>query len=156
MVPHARMSIGYPHSVCFRCTRCALCCGDTVSRTRRILLLTEDARAISETVLRPVEDFATATKGREPYVYEMKKTRGEGKCIFLEGTDCNIYAVRPLVCRFYPFELATLQNGKPSFFCTGECPGIGKGKRLEREHFETLFKQAYDQLRRQKTENLNR
>jgi Fe-S-cluster containining protein len=108
----------------------------------------EDARRISEAVSRPVEASATVTCGREPYVYEMRKTRGKGKCIFLEGTDCGIYAVRPLVCRFYPFELTTLHNGKPNFSCTGECPGLGKGKKLDREYFEKLFKQAYDQLRK--------
>lgn len=143
-----KMGFGYPKGICFRCTRCALCCGDTKSRKRRILLLTEDACRISEAVLRPVEAFATVTWGREPYVYQMRKTRGEGKCIFLEGTDCGIYAVRPLVCRFYPFELTTLKNEKPCFFCTRECPGLGKGKRLEKQYFENLFKQAYDQLRR--------
>jgi Fe-S-cluster containining protein len=120
------------------------------------VLLREDARTISEAVLKPVKAFAIETRDHGPYVYEMRKTRGEGKCIFLEGTDCSIYAGRPLVCRFYPFELVTMKDGKPRFFCTGECPGIGKGKRLEREYFENLFKRAYDQLRRQKTGNLNR
>ena len=150
-MPHvSRMKMGfsYPKHVCFRCTRCALCCGDTKSRTRRILLLIEDVRRISAAVSRPVETFATETWAHEPYVYEMRKTRGQGKCVFLEGTDCSIYAVRPLVCRFYPFELATLDNGKPNFSCTGECPGLGKGKKLERTYFENLFKQAYDQLRK--------
>jgi Fe-S-cluster containining protein len=98
--------------------------------------------------LRPVEAFATMTRGREPYVYEMRKTRGEGKCIFLEGADCEIYAVRPLVCRFYPFELATLKNRELSFFCTEECPGIGRGERLEREYFENLFRWACEKLGR--------
>jgi Fe-S-cluster containining protein len=112
------------------------------------MLLTKDARTISEAILKPVETFATETSGNGPYVYEMRKTREEGKCTFLKGTDCSIYAVRPLVCRFYPFELVTLKDGKPRFFCTEECPGIGKGKRLEREYFENLFKRAYDQLRR--------
>jgi Fe-S-cluster containining protein len=120
------------------------------------VLLREDARTISEAVLKPVKAFATETRDHGPYVYEMRKTRGEGKCIFLEGTDCSIYAGRPLVCRFYPFELVTMKDGKPRFFCTVECPGIGIGKRLEREYFENLFKRAYDQLRRQKTGNLNR
>jgi len=112
------------------------------------VLLKEDARTISEAVSKPAEAFATVTRSRGPYVYEMRKTLGEGKCIFLAGTECSIYTVRPLVCRFYPFELATMKNGKPRFLCTGECPGIGKGKRLEREYFENLFQEAYDQLRR--------
>ena len=148
MAPHKRISFDYPKHVSFHCTRCALCCGDTAKRTRRILLLTDDARTISDAVLRPIEDFATETRGREPYVYEMRKTREEGKCFFLKGTTCSIYTVRPLVCRFYPFELATPQNGKPCFFHTGECPGTEKGKKLGTEYFEDLFKRACDKLRR--------
>jgi len=148
LVSQTRVGFNYPKGVCFQCTRCALCCGDTKTRTRRIMLLKEDARTISEAVLKPVHAFATETKGHGPYVYEMKKTLGEGKCIFLEGTNCSIYPVRPLVCRFYPFELVTPKDGKPRFSCTRECPGTRKGKRLEREHFENLFKRAYDQLRK--------
>ncbi len=140
------MEFDYPEGICFRCTRCAICCGDTKSRTRRILLLKEEARTISEVVLRPVEAFACMTRGCEPYVYRIRKTRGEGKCAFLKGADCSIYEVRPLVCRFYPFRLATLKNGKHWFSSTGECPGIGKGERVERVYFETLFRQACEKL----------
>jgi Fe-S-cluster containining protein len=77
----------------------------------------------------------------------MKKTIREGKCIFLEGAGCSIYAIRPLVCRFYPFELTTVKNGKICFLYTGECPGIGRGKRLEREYFKNLFNLACEKLR---------
>jgi Fe-S-cluster containining protein len=119
-----------------------------------VLLLREDAQTISEAVLKPVEAFATETGGCEPYVYEMRKTGGEGKCVFLEGTDCRVYALRPLVCRFYPFELVTLKDGRLGFFCTNECPGIGKGRRLEREYFENLFRRACDQLGIKKMEGV--
>lgn len=84
----------------------------------------------------------------------MRKTSGEGKCIFLEGTDCSIYDQRPLVCRFYPFELKTMNDGKHVFAYTAECLGIGKGKRLERDYFENLFKRAYIQLGKKKAEEL--
>jgi len=96
--------------------------------------------------MKPVEAFATETTGHGLYVYEMRKTSEEGKCLFLEGMNCGIYGVRPLVCRFYPFKLVTKKDGKPRFFCTGECPGIGSGKKLERKYFENLFNRAYDQL----------
>lgn len=102
--------------------------------------------------MKPVETFATEVKGHEPYVYEMRKTRQEGKCFFLEGRNCSIYELRPLVCRFYPFKLITMNDGKHRFFCTDECPGIGKGKELERNYFEKLFKRAQHQLRTEKTE----
>jgi len=141
-----RMGFGYPEGLRFECVRCALCCGDTRSRKRCILLLQEDARSISEAVFKPIEAFATKTRGHGLYVYKMRKTREGGKCVFLEGTDCSIYPKRPLVCRFYPFELVTQKDRKPSFFCTGECPGVKRGRRLEREYFEDLFNLACEQL----------
>jgi Fe-S-cluster containining protein len=146
-------SFSYPKDVCYRCTRCALCCGDTETHARHILLLREEARIISRVVLKPVESFARQIKYHEPYVYEMRKTSAEGKCLFLHGTDCCVYKQRPLVCRFYPFKLVTLR-GEHRFRCTSECPGIGKGRRLERDYFEELFRQACVRLEAKDTEGI--
>jgi hypothetical protein len=151
----AKQAFSYPRDVCFECTRCALCCGDTKSRTRHVLLLREEAQTISKAVLQAVEAFAVEIKGQEPYAYEMKKTAEEGKCLFLEGRNCIVYELRPLVCRFYPFELRAKKDGKHRFFYTQECPGIGKGKKLERNHFEQLFKRAHRQLGTQTTRGVS-
>jgi Fe-S-cluster containining protein len=105
-----------------------------------------EAQAISKAALKPVETFAVDIEGQEPYVYEMRKTGEEGKCLFLEGRNCGVYALRPLVCVFYPFELKGMKDGKLGFFCTPECPGIGKGKKLEKDYFEGLFRRACQQL----------
>lgn len=78
----------------------------------------------------------------------MKKTTANGKCVFLTKNRCTIYPIRPLICRFYPFELKTAANGKHQFSCTNECPSIGKGKPLSRNYFEKLF-----QLAQAKTKN---
>jgi Fe-S-cluster containining protein len=120
---------------------------------RHILLLREEAWAISRVVLKPVEVFAIEIEGRQPYVYEMRKTSREGKCFFLHGKDCGVYGQRPLVCRFYPFKLATLR-GEQRFRCTSECPGVGKGGRLERAYFEELFRQACELLKARRVEGI--
>lgn len=146
MTSRAKPGFNYPRDVRFQCTRCALCCGDTKNRTRHILLLWGEAQAISRSVLKPIEAFASEIKGHEPYVYEMRKTDEAGKCFFLEGRNCGVYEVRPLVCEFYPFELVTLKDGKHKFFCTDECPGIGKGNKLTTAFFENLFNRAHAQL----------
>lgn len=149
-----KASFSYPKSVRFQCTKCALCCGDTKSRTRHILLLRIDAQTISKAISKPVDTFATEIEGHEPYVHEMRKTGKEGKCFFLKGRNCSVYELRPLVCKFYPFELTTTKDGKHRFLCTEECPGMGKGKKLGRNYFENLFKRAYDQLRTKTTEGI--
>ena len=146
MMSRIHTNFTYPRNVRFECTRCALCCGDTKVRARHILLLKKEAHKISETTSKLVEDFAFRIEGHEPYVYEMRKGIS-GKCVFLEKDDCTIYASRPLVCRYYPFELRTLQNGRLFFSSTKECPGMGRGRLLGKVYYEELFRLARNQIR---------
>jgi Fe-S-cluster containining protein len=136
----------YSFSQCqFECTKCGLCCGDTEQKTRHILLLESEAAEISQKTSRKPEEFCEAIIGKEPYVYEMKKT--VGKCIFLKDNQCTIYESRPLICRFYPFELKFCEDqDKYLFTATLECPGIGKGKTLCKDDFEKLFLLALQRL----------
>jgi Fe-S-cluster containining protein len=104
-------------------------------------MLEVEAKRISETTSKPIEEFSTKIEGHEPYVYEMKKTAKEGKCIFLKENLCTIYALRPLICRFYPFELKTQKKGKYTFTYTAECPGLGKDRLLQKTYFKNLLRQ---------------
>jgi Fe-S-cluster containining protein len=115
---------------------------DTRTHVRRILLLEAEAKHISTVRGKPTEEFTVEVVGREPYAYEMKKTTKDKKCVFLDGNSCSIYAVRPLVCRFYPFQLSKDKGQKYSFSATTECPGVGRGEILRKEFFEDLFRQA--------------
>jgi Fe-S-cluster containining protein len=145
------LSFEYPKNVRFQCTKCALCCGDTKKRARHILLLKKETERISEAAFKPVEEFAVQIEGREPYVYEMKKTKEEGKCLFLKENICTIYASRPLICKFYPFQLRTTKDGRHRFSHTRECQGIGKGKLVGKSYLERLFQQAHEQLMEEAT-----
>ena len=141
------MNFDYPTELRFQCTKCGICCGDTQEKTRHILLLTAEAEQIATATSQPIAKFAVKIEGKAPYSHEMKKTIENGKCVFLENNSCTIYPLRPLICRFYPFELKVTANGKHQFLYTDECLGIGKGKTLSKNYFETLF-----QLARTKTE----
>jgi len=133
----------YPAEIRFQCTKCGLCCGDTPQKTRHILLLTAEAQQIATATAQAISAFATPLKGKIPYTYEMKKTAENGKCIFLTADNrCAIYALRPLICRFYPFELKQTANGKHQFTPTSECPSIGKGKKLTKHYFNALYELA--------------
>ena len=136
----------YPRHLLFECTRCATCCMDTKTHVRRVLLLKDEAKRISRVSQKPMEEFTVQVVGHEPYAYEMKKTPEDKKCVFLDGNSCKIYAVRPLVCRFYPFQLSKGKGQKYSFSATAECLGVGKGEPLRREFFENLFRQACETL----------
>jgi Fe-S-cluster containining protein len=133
------LKFDYPRKIRFKCEGCALCCGDTKERVRRILLLEVEAKSISQKTHRVVKDFAERLDGFEPYIYMMRKAKN-GKCVFLKDDLCTIYQIRPVICRFYPFELKEDEHCKHVFAYTHECPAIGKGPYLEKSYFEKLIK----------------
>jgi Fe-S-cluster containining protein len=145
------LSFSYPTDVIFRCARCGQCCGDTKQKVRHILLLRSDAQKIVEQTKRSVSDFSKEVEGKSPYVYEMLKDSKTGKCIFLENSQCTIYDFRPLICRFYPFELKTDSTRTPCFKATMECPSIsfqstpGENK-VPEKHFKILLDLAQKEL----------
>jgi Fe-S-cluster containining protein len=136
----------FPNNVLFECSKCGLCCGDTEDKTRHILLLESEATAISAETYLSKQDFTKQITGKTPYCYEMVKG-SDGKCFFLKDNQCSIYTLRPLICRFYPFELKFEQeNDQHIFSFTLECPKIGKGKQMCRKDFEELFLLAMERM----------
>lgn len=101
-------------------------------------MLVNEAEAISKKKGRTIETFAHKTRNHSQYTYEMKKTE-IGKCVFLTYHTCQIYESRPLICRFYPFQLDTDQNGRHVFTGTNECLGTRKGKLLKKNDFAKLL-----------------
>jgi len=132
------MIFEYPRSVNFMCEKCAICCGDTEVRTRRILVLKLEAKRISKKTGKSIAEFADRTVSSELYAYEMRKDTN-GKCVFLRSNECSIYGIRPLVCTFYPFELKPTGSNTFVFSHTDECPFIGRGPELKKEYFGKLF-----------------
>jgi len=151
------VSFKYPHGVRLQCLRCATCCGDTSIHARHILLLKQEVQRIAKVTSRPVEEFVAKIEGHEPYIYEMKKTQKDGKCVFLENKSCTIYEFRPVICRFYPFEFRSTKNGISEFCATDECLGIGKGVRLlEKRYFEALVQCLEDVLEESKSDAVSK
>ncbi len=141
------MRFEYPSNLFFSCSKCGICCGDTKQKKRHILLLKSDVERIAVHTRQQINTFAEETAGLQPYVFEMRKNSKDGKCIFLQKNECNIYEVRPLICRFYPFELSTSQEKVYKFKVTDECPGIfslsTKGvKKLDSRFFRALLELA--------------
>lgn len=140
------MEFTCPSNVLFECNKCGLCCGDTEQKTRHILLLESEAKMISIETSLPKQNFTKQVAHKNPYYYEMKKN-SEGKCFFLKDNQCSIYTLRPLICRFYPFELKFEQEqNRHVFGFTIECPGINKGRLMVRKDFEEMFSLAQKKL----------
>jgi Fe-S-cluster containining protein len=140
------MKLDYPAAVRFDCMKCGICCGDTKEKERHVLVLKREADQIAASTRQSVSKFAKKVGGKKPYFYELRKAE-DGKCVFLRNSQCVIYSLRPLVCRFYPFELGAFGDRRYKFQHTAECPGIGKGKELEADYFRQLFQLANVQLR---------
>ena len=124
-----------------------MCCSDTEKGARKILILKVEAEHISVEIMKNVEEFAEEIENSEPYVYRMKKTDNK-RCIFLKNNLCSIYHIRPLICRFYPFQLKNIGNSRYVFIHTSECQGIGKGLQLKRGYFEKLFKKSIRMMKK--------
>ena len=135
----------FPRGILWKCQRCAKCCRDAPERERRILILSFEAKQIGKMVGFPLERFCRKT-GLKPFTLEMKKD-SEGKCLFLKENGCQIYSIRPLVCRFYPFWLEKRKDEAFSFKITDECVGIGFGQILEEDFFKHLFDVATDRIK---------
>lgn len=105
-----------------------------------------EANAISLEICLPKHDFAKQITDKNPYCYEMVKNI-EDKCFFLKDNRCSIYKLRPLICRFYPFELKfEVDKNQHVFDFTVECPGINKGRMMCKRDFEELFSLAQQRL----------
>ena len=146
------MSFEYPRNIIFSCNDCGICCGDTEKKIRRILLLSNDVNRIANFTKNNIKNFADEKPESFPYVFEMKKNMKTGKCIFHLGNKCSIYNIRPLICRFYPFELKRDEKGKYLFQSTQECPCVGEKttnnsrNNVAKEFFDSLFKLARKEI----------
>jgi Fe-S-cluster containining protein len=104
-------------------------------------MLESEAQEIHEQTKLDIEEFCSKIIDKQPYIFEMKLP--DGKCFFLKPDDgyCSIYDYRPIICRFYPFELKFDEAQQTYVFtATSECPILNqRGKRLTQIDFKLLF-----------------
>ena len=105
-----------------------------------------EAEKIASYTCRLITDFSVEINDNGPYAYELKKSN-EGKCTFLKDNECSVYPLRPLICMCYPFELKFNEDKEMhNFDFTAECPGINRGKSLDKTDFKRLFGLARERL----------
>jgi Fe-S-cluster containining protein len=109
-------------------------------------MLEEEAEEIQKQTDINTNEFCFEITDQQPYMFEMKTPHDE-KCFFLKQNDCSIYSFRPMICRFYPFELKFDQEQQKYVFnATAECPALNQGKRLTQAYFKRLFWLAEEKL----------
>ncbi len=115
----------YADGLRFECTRCGRCCqgeGYVWVRPERI-------RAIAEflglTTTAFARRYVRRVNGRLSLV---EKDRAD--CVFWDReTGCEIYSVRPVQCRTFPFWPEHLESPEAWKGLAAEVPGIGRGRR---------------------------
>ena len=132
----------YPKNVFWECTRCAKCCCDSPSHDRQILMLQSEANEISQASGLKKTDFSEPS---DSGTYTLRMKKKARRCVFLDGVQCRIYNKRPLVCQFYPVWLKH-DNAIYMFGITDECPGVGRGRNFERNHYVFLLELAQERL----------
>jgi Fe-S-cluster containining protein len=101
-------------------------------------MLKSEAQEIQEQTELNIDEFCSEITDKQPYMFEMKLH--DDKCFFLKPDGCSIYTFRPMICKFYPFELKFDETQqKYVFTATTECPALNQGERLTQTDFKLLF-----------------
>lgn len=109
-------------------------------------MLESEVQEIKEKTGLEIGEFCFEVPDKQPYMFEMKK-QSNGHCVFLKPEGCSIYGFRPLICRFYPFELKFDESQqKHVFSATSECPALNQGRHLTLTDFKRLFWLAQERL----------
>ena len=127
----------YEKGLRFECTTCGACCrshGDYA----HLYMVEEEVLGIAQHLGLDPQTF------RERYCAEEDGwtvlQEGHEVCPFLgEDNRCQVYPVRPMQCRSWPFweeNLASREVWEGDVKAT--CPGIGQGQRFTREEVEDI------------------
>jgi len=106
----------------FVCTRCGACCSGPDNEV--IVTPDEIDRLISisgktfDEVAEPYPEWFEEHGERFTFSWILKRGQ-DGNCIFLRDRKCTVYAVRPDICRTYPFMLDRDE------LVVSACPGLG-------------------------------
>ncbi len=125
----------------FKCKRCAtLCC-----KLGGPELLEYDVKKIEATGYQRKDFLESSEKTgfNLTRAVGFLKTREDGSCVFLTQNsnmnyfNCNIYKVRPVLCRIYPFMIESLDQNKMAIKIIPCCKGLNnpEGKILDEKFF---------------------
>jgi Fe-S-cluster containining protein len=144
----------YADGLRFTCTQCGNCCTGGpgyvwISRTEIDRL----AAHLNLTSQEVVHKYCRRLGGRYS-LNERRNAQGNYDCVFLkeekvtsgQGPDavvhtrrtCQIYHVRPLQCRTWPFWDGLLQSPQHWDRASRRCPGMNTGKQYTRDQIESL------------------
>ena len=119
------MSKWYTDGLYFSCTRCGACC---TGAPGYVWLKKGEVDKIAE-YLNIGRDEFLSTYTVHVYGKCSLKEKSSGDCIFLkrDPAGCEIYEVRPVQCRVWPFWKEILQKREYWNTTAESCPGMNSG-----------------------------
>lgn len=127
----------YDDGLRFECTQCGHCCTDEPGY---VFLTGNEISAISSHLSISRAQFLSEYCRKVPMgsfglVSLIEKKNND--CIFFnDNKQCDIYKVRPLQCRSYPFWQQLVETSGTWKDESQQCPGIGKGRVHAKEEIE--------------------
>lgn len=114
----------YPEGLRFECQRCGVCC---TGEPGYVWVTPREFTRIAKFLALSWREFAGKYL-RKAGSHDSLVERPDGRCIFYADNGCEIYPVRPVQCRSFPFWHSVVVSPEAWWQCGKECPGIGKGR----------------------------
>jgi len=123
----------------FECRRCGACCTGDPGIVR---ISGPEIRILADFLKIPVSDLTR--KHLRPITSGFSiSEEADGACRFYDQ-GCQIYPVRPLQCRTYPFWLSHMRSQRQWENALRQCPGIGSGPLYARERILDMISRSMD------------
>jgi Fe-S-cluster containining protein len=130
--------VWYCAGLSFECQQCGGCCGGFPGY---VWVSPEEAQALADALgirLDTFEEEYTVKVGKRRSLCEKDKY----DCIFLsrdgKATGCDVYPLRPVQCRTWPFWHSNLRSPEEWADRQTRCPGINRGRHYTFEEIEAL------------------
>jgi Fe-S-cluster containining protein len=130
----------YKGGLRFTCTQCGNCC---TGEEGYVWVTKEEIRRIAQYLGREDDWLPKRVLRRVGFRYSLTESKRNGDCVFLKRTNgkvagCEIYPVRPLQCRTWPFWNYNLSTTGHWAESADNCPGMNNGKRYTFERIEEI------------------
>ncbi len=130
----------YENGINFQCQGSANCC---ISRGSYgfVFLSKKDLIKLAKFFKVSLMDFKKKHCDITDGFLHLKEIRKKGECIFLKDNNkCGVYKYRPTQCKTWPFWQENMNVKMWNDDVVNFCPGIGKGKLLNKKKIEKLLK----------------
>lgn len=130
----------YRHGLAFACAQCGNCCSGPA--TGFVWVTKKDIEAIAGHLHLAADEFQAKFVRRVGSRYSLIEQKPSNDCIFLDRKSqkpgCQIYPVRPVQCRTWPFWTENLRTLDAWNETAQTCPGINRGKLYNLKAIEAI------------------